>query len=174
MKKLVLTNERIVDNFRKMLFGTETLHIILLLLLFSVLTYIAVALSNDFSLIDFCFLLLVIFIIGWYVSNFLAYLSLKKGKFRIETDLLMKTKRYNNDFDKSSIKTQAPVFYFQKYGKYRFLTFSYYRLVKQFSETNETADHRIEIGDKFYLVIVGKKIVSVYNTRTFEYQPTND
>lgn len=188
-----LTNANIVKEYEE-LFKERIIKDIIKLSVF-LLYYVFVAWL--FSLIPWAIFLDIItfgvlvascyFIIGYYVKEIIVLTKNRKlilnGDFNVTTEKIVNTfpkERYNKFLVLGLFINPVLAFYiiehkpyrlvFSGFGEYKILNGKYYTSSDIYEMTEKGVYNRAATGDLHYLVVCGKNIALVYNTKMFEYK----
>ena len=119
-----------------------------------------------------------IFIIAECVLITKAFLSVSLNKIKVVTDDLVDLKETDSFFRITQYYKPRYSYdyylYFRRYGKY-IIPYENYKWSKLFKMTDEGVYNFSNLGDTFYVVIVGKNEIGlVYNCKLFKYEGETD
>lgn len=178
MDKEIVTKDKIAMDFKNSFFGTKLVVINFLCIFLSLCSYFLYWLETTSSNPTPWWAFVYIgFSISWLVLAILEstivismYYKLKKGHFRVQTDLLTGSSD-RNIFRSFGYFYKSYTLNFQKNGKYRVPEGKLYRWSKNFSTDAQGVYNRAIAGDTFYVVAWHRNyIIAAYNTRLFEYK----
>ena len=167
MRKIELQHQTIVSQYRKSHFGIAFWFFCGLSLLMIASDIWDVVQGWHATLNSVGILLLTGCLLWVIIAQIVGYINLAKGNYRIVKDVVIKIDGEHQFYSERTL-TKPIVFHFYQRGKCELVFDSYKKEIKDLYKEQENLDRTVEVGDTYYLVLVNKKIMGIYNTRIFE------
>ncbi len=172
-KKIQLTKELIIKNYKRALLGsyfTDYLTLAPFIVLYALLFNPTRKNGFGFVAINLLLAFCILVIFCTEIGSILTLVRVLRSEFRITTDILVKREKTRMKIRWRYFYTVPAKFEFEKYGTF-LLNNEYFSLRGRYVSKNKQIEEAY-LGDVYYVVLLkkGGKIVSVFNSRYYEYE----
>lgn len=169
MRKIELQHQTIVSQYVKSHFGISFWIFFGFSLLLIAGDIYDVIIGRHVTLTTIGILVIAGSLLWVIITQFIGYLNLRKGNYRIVTDVVVRIEG-EHQFYSDRTPMKPIIFHFHQRGKYELVFDSYNKEIKSLYQDQKDLDRTIEVGDPYLLVMVNKKILGIYNTRIFNHK----
>lgn len=172
-KKIPITHELILHRYKRSIFGFVDpkaypfAFILIAVILFSLYYTTRYKATTIPPWVYFCIFGAVLFLFALY--KYIQYNKMKSQSYQVVTDHLKR--KYNPVFEplryRHTSNDYTRFYEFRKYGKCPAYDWAIQKHRSQTEGEIHYNYHHSEIGDKFYLVMLGKRIMQVYSDRSY-------
>ncbi|MBR6502175.1 MAG: hypothetical protein IKT42_01920 [Clostridia bacterium] len=126
-------------------------------------------------------LIVLLFLFGLFVYgcdmlfHLKLFVNMKKKNYNIETDTVVDKKNTAGEYyypfkpKVNALFFDTPnIFYFSKYKKHRIPKGKSYSFSQSYCMNSDGIYRSTNIGDEFYLIVLNKKILQIYNKKFFD------
>lgn len=168
-RKEIITKEIFIQERKKFFYHSHVTHLVLFVVFSGLILCFSFMFRYPWIVFGILWTVFMFFLLFYsYIPSIKEWSKIRKGEFRVFKDTLIGSREGQGN-NPTNLFFKPYALYFSTYGKYE-LPPRNYTWSKNFCATDQDVYNRACKGDTFYLFMIGKTILSVYNCKTFQFK----